>query len=502
MAMGTRHSSLRKNVSWRWVVPPMVAVFSMAMGCAKPMSVDFDRAKGKSSPALLSRAEHVAYQNVDKHLYVWMVSMEMTDETRFEDIPNRVCYATDTNTGGESRCHIDASRLPAGHHAPPDAVADSEWDQEIPGKGGLTYADQLVNFSRMHGYDRVYIGIGSFSDYYDSHLQYGVLFNDAAYGHLTTKLRAAGIEPWAATWNTDDVNVMTCEEPGASELPICVDYRGGRIEKLVDTIVAFNKRYPDGKWEGLENDQEPLDQNVYATFEDLLSRIKARRDSVAPNLKLSAATVPQWAWESYPGFGNMARMVMHYTDMGSLMSYHHDLNNVKNYATEHMKEGVSMNTPQTILTEWNPLIRWNGSEQVQCDFEKFTPTDGNPVNQWLCTENSRKHLYPYTPADLENFIKIVNDLDGYWREHTHSTGYERIGVHSYWGTFLQFYGMRQVDTNAPVTLAEFEAIGLINGALQSPPLTARTFPGTVRMQAESMPSPRGTTSKQASHTAS
>ena len=304
-----------------------------------------------------ARAEPVGYCEAEKALYAWNC-------------------ATDRQRDGES-----------------------SWWHLLHDTNGC--GQRLVDFAVAHRIDRVHLYVGAVQWDWDASFSQGVLPDEDALADLTTRLRAAGVEPWAMWYLNDRTD----------------DFRNlERVTDLVASVAAFGERHPDGAFAGLHGDQEPNRADSYGPYLEM-NRL-GRDAAVAAGLGWGASLKPAWLDVPYEG-APLFHAVLGATTHGTLMDYSDD--------------------PVRVADRGETFLAF---------------ADGTDARAEVAVETGRTDPTPgvsfadLVETDPDGFYAVMGELDAGFRAHP---SYDGLVIHDY----TQYYaalsgGIEPYDAVGPV----------------------------------------------------
>lgn len=250
--------------------------------------------------------------------------------------------------------------------------------------------DRLVGFATAHRFTRVYLYVGAVEWDWRGSFSEGTLPYADEVAVLTTRLRAAGIEPWALWYLADDPDDLA---------------HTGRVDDLVDAVDAFGRTWPDGAFGGLHGDQEPNDPGVYDAY---LEMTTAGRDRAVPlGLGWGAALKP--AWLTTPsGDGTLIEEVLRRSTTGTLMDYTDD-------------PAKAADRGETFLGFADALGR---TGEVALETGTTDPTPGVSFADLVAT-------------DPDGFYDLIGELDASFSAHP---SYDGIVIHDFAQYFAALNG--------------------------------------------------------------
>lgn len=259
---------------------------------------------------------------------------------------------------------------------------------------------RLVDFAVSHRITRVYLYVGAVQWDWASSFSQGVLPEEDALVDLGTRLRAAGIEPWALWYLNDDPDDLQHVE---------------RVTDLVASVAAFGAAHPDAAFAGLHGDQEPNDRDTYPQYLEL-NRIG--NDAVADPLGASgalgwgASLKPAWLGTPYDG-APMFHAVLDRVTVGTLMDYSDD--------------------PERVRAQAETFLGHADTRPVRAEIAVETgttdPTPGVSFSELVRT-------------DPDAFLTLMGALDTEFGAHP---SYDGLVLHDFTQYFAGLYGVEPYD---------------------------------------------------------
>lgn len=164
---------------------------------------------------------------------------------------------------------------------------------------------RLVDFAVSHRFARVYLFVGALEWHWEGSFAVGELPDQDAVADLTTRLRAAGVEPWAMWYANDDPDDLDGAE---------------RVADLVAAVDAFGATWPAGAFAGVHGDQEPNATRVL----DAYLAMNTTGLAAAQPLGLGYGASLKPAWLTLPPAAPFVGEVLPGLTLGTLMDYTDD----------------------------------------------------------------------------------------------------------------------------------------------------------------------------------
>jgi hypothetical protein len=191
------------------------------------------------------------------------------------------------------------------------------WRQLIRNDDGR--ADRLLDFCLLHGFQRIFLFIGSAEWESASLYSQGMMPEDEALAALIRAFALYGVEVEGLAYLFDDPNASSELSTMAAELALAV--------------ASFNNRHPDARLAGLHLDQEPNRASVYPAL--LAALGAAHTVAQESGFRLSTTVKPSWVTEEVDGspmFWEVSKRV----DAMTLMAYRRSASAVRALATPVM----------------------------------------------------------------------------------------------------------------------------------------------------------------------
>jgi MYXO-CTERM domain-containing protein len=247
----------------------------------------------------------------------------------------------------------------------------------------------LTSFATAHRFQRVYLYVGAMEWDWEASFSAGVLPEEDAVAALTTRLRAAGIEPWALWYLNDDPD----------------DFDGAEhVTDIVAAVAAFDARHPDGAFAGLHGDQEPNDRSVYP---DYVAMNQAGLDAAtAAGLGWAASLKP--AWISTPPSSPFVNDVLPTLSFGTLMDYTDDAARAASQGETFLtqSDAVGVDAEVALETGW-------GDPTPGVSFVDLVREDPIGFYTMVGELDSGFSAHPtYRGIAIHDFAQYFADLDG------------------------------------------------------------------------------------------
>ena len=278
---------------------------------------------------------------------------------------------------------------------------DTRWNQNYK-----NCHDLLIDFAHNKSIRVLYLYIGSWhwsnSQFIDGQLQH-----EKQLANLIRKANKKGIQVWAMYYINDSPEKV---KPGIEG-----------IKHIIDCIAAFNKKFPDAKFAGIQSDQEP---NKSENWHDLMRFLTAGQehvDKVAPKLIFSQTLKPSYIREDLNWNGTNKKFYQHILDTidhVALMAYNNNptvayrwSEAVCQYATE-VKKKASIGFETDDLSHFN----YDASMETWCEqiLEEEKRFDGSAGS---------------FEATMQDFEKKLAQFDGF----------DRMVIHSYRSYFSLWF---------------------------------------------------------------
>lgn len=229
---------------------------------------------------------------------------------------------------------------------------------------------KLIQFIEDQGINSVYIFGGSVQWDWETHYSQSKIPLEEHMAILVKKLRAhnPNIKIFYSWYANDDVNDLS-------------NYV--RAYEMATALIAYNEKYPDGKFDGLQSDQEPNDPAVYA---DYLAMMELIRDTIAENrsgLIHSATLKPSWLTQEYDGKDGKKpffHYVLETSEFPTLMDYTTNIGAGEKFETQtkilidYVKDKFGEDYPINIAIETGTTDAWDELDNVS--FHNMIKNDG------------------------------------------------------------------------------------------------------------------------------
>ena len=193
----------------------------------------------------------------------------------------------------------------------------------------------LISVCRLHGFKRAIVFIGSVQWDWQT-FQAKELPHQEAFVSLFAALRAAGILPLACYYLNDGPNDLSNWQ---------------RAADVVSAVHEFNQAFPASAVEGIEGDQEPT--SISAEYLQMNEMIRARRDQLNAQLKLSVSLKPGWLRRTYQE-ENMVSAALGALDVGMIMAYSSSPSTSQAWGDQALARATETNKKLTVAIETSP----------------------------------------------------------------------------------------------------------------------------------------------------
>ncbi|CAJ1342484.1 unnamed protein product [Effrenium voratum] len=260
----------------------------------------------------------------------------------------------------------------------------------------------LISVCRLHGFKRAIVFIGSVQWDWQT-FQAKELPHQEAFVSLFAALRAAGILPLACYYLNDGPNDLSNWQ---------------RAADVVSAVHEFNQAFPASAVEGIEGDQEPT--SISAEYLQMNEMIRARRDQLNAQLKLSVSLKPGWLRRTYQE-ENMVSAALGALDVGMIMAYSSSPSTSQAWGDQALARATETNKKLTVAIETSPRAPQSDT------------------------------FWEVASQEKPKFFQMLADMEEHYRLGADGEAFQGLVVHDYEGFFEAMYGIKATSYPSPVT---------------------------------------------------
>ena len=251
--------------------------------------------------------------------------------------------------------------------------------------------DLLLDFCQNKSIRVLYLSVSSWQ-WGKEMFTKGELVDEQHYVDFIAKARKRGIQVWAVYYIND---VADRVKPGIHG-----------VIPIIDTIAAYNKKYPESQFAGIQSDQEPKSPAVWGDLMKFLEVGQAHVDKVAPGLIFSQTLKPSYAVKKFSWKGEEKLFCEHILDVVdhvSLMAYNDNYTKALQWPERVCKYATKVKKKASIGFEVDDLSRMNydaepetWSEEILAEKNRF---DGSKGTFEAAMEKMNQELSKYSGYD-------------------------------------------------------------------------------------------------------
>lgn len=159
-------------------------------------------------------------------------------------------------------------------------------------------ADTLINFCIKHNFTRIYLYIGSTQHDWSPNYANHTLPFESGIAYIIQKATAQKIQVYALYYLNDDPNTIYLNSGNLGNCPSTQQDPkddAAKITDLVQSVIAYNGRYPQAKFTGIMGDQEPTSTNTYCNYLTINQTVQnVIKSSTEPTLQTAVSLKPVW----------------------------------------------------------------------------------------------------------------------------------------------------------------------------------------------------------------
>ena len=276
------------------------------------------------------------------------------------------------------------------------------WDGEKKGKRWRSNYkncnDLLLDFCQNKSIRVLYLSVSSWQ-WGKSMFMAGKLDDEQHYVEFIRKAKARGIQVWAVYYINDDTERV---KPGIKG-----------IKPIIDTIAAFNKRYPESSFAGIQSDQEPKKAESWSDLLTFLEQGQAYANQKAPGLIFSQTLKPSYTKKEFTWKGKKKRLCEHILDLVdhvALMAYNDNVTTAYKWSETVCRYATKVGKKAAIGFEVDDLSRMNYNAEPET------------WNEEILAEKNR------FDGSAQTFEAAMQDFD---KRLSQFSGYDRMVIHAY-----------------------------------------------------------------------